>query len=89
MFNAPNSAIITGRQSTVTFTNPNDPVTATNLPYDAEGNLIPERSLPRGAGFGVANAYQARAERSAAGALLVLSEHGAGVRLPAWRPRRV
>jgi hypothetical protein len=31
----------------------------TNLPYDPQGNLIPERSKPRGAGFGVANQYQA------------------------------
>ena len=30
-----------------------------NLPYDAAGNLIDARSLPRGAGFGVANGYQA------------------------------
>jgi hypothetical protein len=59
MFNAPNSAIITGRNSTVSLAGPNDPVTALNLPYDAAGNLIPARSLPRGAGFGVANNYQA------------------------------
>jgi hypothetical protein len=58
MFNAPNSAIITGRASTVNLTNPNDPVTITNLPYDAAGNLIPSRSRPRGAGVGVANEYQ-------------------------------
>ena len=59
MFNAPNSAIITGRQATANFNNPGDPVTVTNLPYDPDGNLIAARSLPRGAGFGVANAYQA------------------------------
>jgi hypothetical protein len=59
MFNAPNAAIITGRNSTVSLASPNDPVTALNLPYDAAGNLIPARSLPRGAGFGVANNYQA------------------------------
>ena len=40
------------------FVNPSDPVTATNLPYDANGNVVASRSLPRGAGFGVANAYQ-------------------------------
>jgi len=39
--------------------NPGDPVTITNLPYDSSGNLIDSRSRPRGAGFGVANAYQA------------------------------
>jgi hypothetical protein len=58
MFNAPNAAAVTGRNTTINLSNPNDPVTATNLPFDANGNLILSRSLPRGAGFGVANAYQ-------------------------------
>jgi hypothetical protein len=58
MFNAPNAAAITGRNTTINFTNPTDPVTATNLPYDAQGNLIATRSRPRGAGFGVATNYQ-------------------------------
>ena len=57
-FNLFNEARITGRNTTIAFTNPNDPVTATNLPYDASGNVVAARSLPRGAGFGVANAYQ-------------------------------
>jgi len=58
MFNAPNSAIISGRNTTINLTSPNDPVTATNLPFDAAGNLIDARSRPRGAGFGVATGYQ-------------------------------
>jgi hypothetical protein len=58
VFNAFNEARITGRNTTIAFANPSDPVTATNLPFDANGNLIQSRSLPRGAGFGVANAYQ-------------------------------
>lgn len=58
-FNAPNSAIISNRETTVELTSPNDPVTATNLPYDSNGNLIEARSLPRNAGFGVATGYQA------------------------------
>ena len=58
VFNALNEDRITGRNTTVNFVNPSDPVTATNLPYDANGNLVASRSLPRGAGFGVANAYQ-------------------------------
>ena len=58
MFNAPNSAIITGRNTTMNLPSPNDPVTITNLPFDANGNLIDARSRPRGAGFGVANDYQ-------------------------------
>jgi hypothetical protein len=59
MFNAPNSATITGRNATLNLSNPTDPVTVTNLPFDAAGNLIAARSLPRGAGFGVASNYQA------------------------------
>jgi carboxypeptidase family protein len=59
MFNAPNQAGITGRNTSLTLTTPNDPVTAQNLPFDASGNLIAARSRPRGAGFGVANNYQA------------------------------
>jgi hypothetical protein len=58
MFNAPNSAIITGRNTTINLSSPSDPVTATNLPFNADGSVIASRSLPRGAGFGVANAYQ-------------------------------
>ena len=57
MFNAPNSAIITGRNTTMNLSSPNDPVTATNLPYNPDGSVNPARSLPRNAGF-VANAYQ-------------------------------
>jgi hypothetical protein len=59
MFNAPNSAIVTGRNTTMNLNTPTDPVTVTNLPYDASGNVRPALALPRGAGFGVANAYQA------------------------------
>ena len=58
VFNAPNSGIITDRASTINLQNPNDPVTITNLPYDVNGNVLPNRSLPRNAGVGVANEYQ-------------------------------
>jgi hypothetical protein len=58
MFNAPNQAIITNRNTTMNLTSPSDPNTITNLPYDANGNPIASRSLPRGAGFGVATGYQ-------------------------------
>jgi len=57
-FNAPNAAAITNRNSQITFSNPSDPLTAQNLPFDANGVLIASRSLPRGAGFGVATGYQ-------------------------------
>jgi hypothetical protein len=59
MFNAPNSAIITGRNTTVNLSDPTNPVTANNLPFDAAGNLIAARALPRSAGIGGANNYQA------------------------------
>lgn len=56
-FNAPNFAQITGRNTTMQLSDPNNPTTITNLPgTDANGN--PVRSTPRTAGFGVANAYQ-------------------------------
>jgi carboxypeptidase family protein len=59
LFNAPNSAIITARNTTANLSNPNDPVTINNLPFDSQGNLIDARSRPRGAGLGVATNYQA------------------------------
>jgi hypothetical protein len=58
MFNAPNQAIITGRQTVMNLGSPAAPTTITNLPFDADGNVIATRSLPKNAGFGVANAYQ-------------------------------
>ncbi len=58
MFNAPNSAIIINRNSSMSLVSPNDPITVTNLPYNPDGTLITTRSLPRGAGFGVATDYQ-------------------------------
>jgi hypothetical protein len=58
MFNTFNQAGITNRQTALQLNSPTDQ-TARNLPFDANGNLIPSLSLPRGAGFGVATAYQA------------------------------
>ena len=57
-FNALNSAGVTGRATTLNLTSPNDPVTPQNLPFDANGNPIATRTIPRGAGFGVANNFQ-------------------------------
>src|SRR5262249_13801449 len=57
VFNAPNQAIVTGRNTTLNVSSPLDP-TPLNLPYDANGNLVAGRSLPKNAGFGAANAYQ-------------------------------
>ena len=59
MFNAPNEARITGRNATVSLSSPTDPVTPQNLPFDSTGALVVSRSLPKNAGFGVANNYQA------------------------------
>ena len=59
MFNAPNSAQITGRQNRLTVASPTDP-TPMNLPYDpATGAILPNRVRPNQAGFGAVNAYQA------------------------------
>ncbi len=57
-FNAPNFAAITNRNTTMNMASPSTPNTITNLPYDADGNVIDSRSRPRGAGFGVATGYQ-------------------------------
>jgi Carboxypeptidase regulatory-like domain len=60
MFNALNAAGITGRNTTLNLVNPSDPITGTNLPYDpVTGAAVAARLIPRGAGFGVANAFQA------------------------------
>jgi hypothetical protein len=58
VFNALNLAAITGRNTAMNMASPSTPTTITNLPYDAAGNVIDSRSRPRGAGFGVATAYQ-------------------------------
>jgi hypothetical protein len=71
MFNAPNNAGITGRNATLTLANPNAPDTnvapvfdpTTGLLNDGvnllpNGQVSPDRSKPKNAGFGVANGYQ-------------------------------
>jgi len=57
IFNAPNRAGITGRNSTINLVSPVSQA-VTNSPFDASGNLIPSRSQPKNAGLGVATAYQ-------------------------------
>lgn len=59
IFNAFNQATITNRNASMTLSNPADPLTILNLPFEADGSVVAARSLPRGAGFGVATAYQA------------------------------
>jgi hypothetical protein len=58
VFNVFNQATVTNRNTTMQMANPNASTVATNLPFDANGNVIDARSRPRGAGFGVATAYQ-------------------------------
>jgi len=72
MFNAPNAAAITGRATTLQLNDPTDPITNRSPVFDpvtgllnngvnltSTGALSPDRSKPKNAGFGVANAYQA------------------------------
>jgi hypothetical protein len=58
MFNAPNAAQITGRNTTMNLNSPSDPVTITNLPFDSTGALLPTRVKPNQAGFGAVSGYQ-------------------------------
>jgi hypothetical protein len=58
VFNLLNEARIAGRNTNMDLSSPADPVTIQNLPFDAQGNVIPARAVPKGAGFGVANVYQ-------------------------------
>ena len=58
MFNAPDQAIITNRNTTMNLTTTADPVTITNLPYDANGNILPNRVRPNQSGFGQATQWQ-------------------------------
>jgi hypothetical protein len=57
-FNAFNQAGITNRNTTARFASPAANTVITNLPYDENGNVRDAFSRPRGAGFGVATAYQ-------------------------------
>jgi hypothetical protein len=58
VFNLFNNAAVTNRNTTMQMASPSAPTAATNLPFDANGNVIDARSRPRGAGFGVATNYQ-------------------------------
>jgi hypothetical protein len=59
MFNAFNEARVTNRHTTMNLSTPSDPSTILNLPFDANGNLLPNRVRPNQAGFGAVTAYQA------------------------------
>jgi len=72
LFNAFNRAGITGRNTTLQLNTPADPVTNVQPAFDpvtgllndgvnltSTGAVSPNRSQPKNAGFGVANAFQA------------------------------
>jgi hypothetical protein len=59
VFNVLNTATVTAVNTTAQFASPNANTVVTNLPYDANGNVIPAFSTPRSAGFGVATDYTA------------------------------
>ncbi len=58
VYNVFNWATPTGYNTTAQFASPAANTVITNLPFDAKGAVLPALSIPRGAGFGVANAYQ-------------------------------
>jgi hypothetical protein len=58
IFNVPNAAGVTGRNTTISLNNPDDPITQRNLPFNPDGTLVQSRLLPRGAGTGVVTGYQ-------------------------------
>ncbi|HWB15183.1 MAG TPA: hypothetical protein VG538_02155, partial [Vicinamibacterales bacterium] len=58
MFNAPNQARITGRNTTMNLTSPSDPSTIINLPFDDSGAVLSNRVRPNQAGFGAVTSYQ-------------------------------
>ena len=61
MFNAPNEARITGRNTTLAYTTTTDPINlvAGSTPFDPNGVLLPNRVRPNQAGTGAVNAWQA------------------------------
>lgn len=58
VFNVFNEAAITNRNASMQLASPSDPLTIQNLPFNADGSVNAARSVPRGAGFGVATDYQ-------------------------------
>ncbi len=74
LFNAFNHATITERQTSMSLTSPTDQSQILNLPFDANGNVIPARALPNNsAGFGVATGIPGAANDADSGAVRVLT----------------
>ena len=59
MFNVPNQARPLTRNTQLQLNSPADPVTPLNLPFDASGNVLPNRVRPNQAGFGAVQTWQA------------------------------
>jgi Carboxypeptidase regulatory-like domain len=59
MFNAPNQARPLSRNTQLQLSSPADPVTPLNLPFDANGDVLPNRVRPNQAGFGAVQTWQA------------------------------
>jgi hypothetical protein len=57
-FNVLNEARVTNRNASMALASPTDPTTPQNLPFDASGELLPNRVRPNQAGFGAVTAYQ-------------------------------
>jgi hypothetical protein len=55
VYNVFDTVIFTGRNSTMSIASLATASTAVNLPYDANGNVIPANVIPKSAGFGVVN----------------------------------
>ena len=72
-FNAPNEGRITGRNTTMNLSNPTDPVTITNLPFDPiTGEVLPNRVRPNQAGFRRRQRLPVTAHDTVASAVFVL-----------------
>jgi hypothetical protein len=56
-YNVFNQSHVTGRNTNMQVASLTDP-TITNLPFDAQGKLVPSRSKPNSSGFGMANNWQ-------------------------------
>ena len=71
-------SIITGRNTTMNLSNPTDPVTITNLPFDASGNLIRLAVCGRGTRASVWRTPTQSADGAGADSLPVLSAVASG-----------
>jgi hypothetical protein len=57
-FNALNHASITNRNTSMQLSSPADNLTVTNLPYDSNGQILPQYYTMNSTAFGMANGYQ-------------------------------